>query len=107
MNKNSGFQRQLSSAASLKSVHVCVYKREGKGGTGGFCLTSASVLKRSQRKMLSLAQANKFPHLASVSSAFSEFSSHHTDCIKSCQIRSEFHVIQRLKKTERKKRGKR
>lgn len=77
MNKNSGFQCQLSSAASLISMHVCVYEREGKGGMGEFCLTSASVLKRSLRKMLSLAQANKFPHLASVSSAFSEFSSHH------------------------------
>lgn len=51
--------------------------REGKGGTGEFCLTSASVLKRSLRKMLSLAQANKFPHLAGVSWTFSGFSSHH------------------------------
>lgn len=67
MNKNSSLWCRLSSAASLISVHVCVYERERKGGTGEFCLTSASVSKRSLRKMLSLAQANKFPHLASVS----------------------------------------
>lgn len=58
-----------------KCTRVCLWER--KGGTGEFCLTSASVSKRSLRKMLSLAQANKFPHLASVSWTFSEFSSHH------------------------------
>lgn len=60
-----------------KCACVRLRERERKGGTGEFCLTSASVSKRSLRKMLSLAQANKFPHLASVSWTFSEFSSHH------------------------------
>ena len=49
MNKNSGFQCQLSSAASLISMHVCVYER-GERGNGRILLDKCQCFKEKSEK---------------------------------------------------------
>lgn len=49
MNKNSSLQCQLSSAASLISVHVCVYER-GERGNRRILLDKCQCFKKKSKK---------------------------------------------------------